>query len=210
LEEIGLLLIVCMLVGYGLGSVSSSYIAGKRIAGIDIREYGSGNAGATNTFRVLGPKVGVLVFAADVLKGVVACLFALWVSGNNPEAAGLAGAAAIVGHNWPVFFQFRGGKGVATTIGIMITLLFVPAATAGVLAILVLFWKRYVSLASMTLVTLTPVFVLVYRYPAEYFWLSVFIAVVTLWRHRQNIVRLLEGREKGISNNTGRKKLTTG
>ncbi|WP_059103553.1 glycerol-3-phosphate 1-O-acyltransferase PlsY [Shouchella shacheensis] len=195
--------IVTAVVGYLLGSISFSYLIAKKLMKIDIRSTGSGNAGATNTLRVLGVGPAIAVLGLDILKGIVTVWLAIWVSsdGNNLVPA-VAGFAAIVGHNWPVYFNFRGGKGVATTIGVVATLLFYPALIAGIVAILSIVFTRFVSLGSLLFGLLTPVAALlllpVYPYPTAYIWFSVLLALLSFWRHRDNLSRLLSGTESKI------------
>jgi len=190
--------ILCIIFSYFLGSISSSYIAGRLVSGVDIRDHGSGNAGATNSLRVLGWRVGVVVLTADILKGVLAISFAHLLTNGAPWAMGLSGLFAVVGHNWPVYFQFRGGKGVATTIGVLLTLSALPTLYAGLVAIALLLLTRYVSLASLVLVLLTPLFALALPIPAPYIWIAFILAILTYWRHRSNIERLLRGKERKI------------
>ncbi|GIM48207.1 glycerol-3-phosphate acyltransferase 2 [Collibacillus ludicampi] len=192
------MLIFAVAIAYLLGSISSSYLAGRMIAGIDIREHGSGNAGATNTLRVLGPKVAAVVLLADLLKGVVAVLIAERLTGGQETAGVFAGIAAIAGHNWPIYYGFRGGKGIATTIGVTFTLVPLAALSAGLVAILLLLLLRIVSLASLTFTTLMPIFVFIYHLPMNDFWFTLILAVMALWRHRSNIDRLLKGEEKRL------------
>jgi glycerol-3-phosphate acyltransferase PlsY len=110
--------ILLTIISYFIGNISFAYILGKIFAKKDVREYGSGNAGATNAFRTFGKKVGALVFLGDVLKGVAAVLLGRYLGGQT--GAYIAGAFVIIGHNWPVLLSFKGGKGVATTIGVML------------------------------------------------------------------------------------------
>ncbi|GAE25095.1 acyl-phosphate:glycerol-3-phosphate O-acyltransferase PlsY [Halalkalibacter wakoensis JCM 9140] len=196
-------LILVILIGYLLGSLSFSYIIAKKIKKVDIRQHGSGNAGATNTLRVLGLGPALCVLALDVLKGIVA----VWIGVIfSPDELGwypaLAGFAAILGHNWPVYYGFRGGKGVATTIGVLATLVFFPALFAGIIAIGSIFVTRFVSLGSILFAVLTPVFTFFflayYDYPILYGYLTVIVAVLSVWRHRTNIKRLLAGSESKI------------
>lgn len=119
--------LLVIVVSYLLGSVSFSVLLAKLLKGIDIRQYGSGNAGATNTLRVLGKGPAILVLLLDVLKGVAAVWLGTWVGGWGTWVPALCGIAAIIGHNWPLYFRFRGGKGIATTIGVMATLCLWPA-----------------------------------------------------------------------------------
>ncbi|SDC12413.1 glycerol-3-phosphate 1-O-acyltransferase PlsY [Shouchella lonarensis] len=196
-------LVVTIFLGYLLGSISFSYLLAKHLRKIDIRTSGSGNAGATNTLRVLGVGPAITVLVLDILKGVVPVWVALlWVGESSPVIPALAGLAAIIGHNWPVFFHFRGGKGVATTIGVLATLLFYPSFIAGCIAIISIVVTRYVSLGSLLFGIMTPVMawcLLPFRfYPYEYIFLSMLLMIVSLWRHRENVSRLLSGTENKI------------
>jgi glycerol-3-phosphate acyltransferase PlsY len=184
-------------IGYILGSVSFSYLIGRYVAGIDIREHGSGNAGATNTLRVLGKRPAVIVLLGDALKGVAAVWIGYLLTGSDIGMA-IGGLAGIVGHNWPVFFHFRGGKGVATTIGVVVGVAFLPALYAGIVAILLLIITRIVSLASLVFMTLLPVSILLFDRSAVLFWMAVIMAIMSYWRHRSNIVRLLQGKENKL------------
>jgi glycerol-3-phosphate acyltransferase PlsY len=189
--------IVAILIGYLLGSISTSTILGRLVAGIDIREHGSGNAGATNTLRVLGPKLAGVVFLLDALKGVIAVVLARWLEVPDTFVV-LTGVAVIAGHNWPVFFNFRGGKGIATTIGVMFSLVPAAALGAALIALIALLLTRYVSLASMIFTCLLPIIIANNGYHQAYIWFGVVVAVLSLWRHRENIKRLLKGRENKI------------
>jgi len=190
--------VVSILFAYLLGSISSSFIAGKVATGVDIRNYGSGNAGAANTLRVLGLRLGVIVLIADIVKGVLAIAFAHLATNGSTIAMALSGLAAIIGHNWPIYFNFRGGKGVATAIGVLATLSFPPALYAGLVAIALLIVTRYVSLAALVFVTLTPIFQIAFHTPALYIWVTVAVLIMMYWRHRGNIRRLIEGSEHRI------------
>ncbi|OMF20980.1 acyl-phosphate glycerol 3-phosphate acyltransferase [Paenibacillus sp. FSL H7-0331] len=187
-----------ILIGYLLGSVSFSLLAGKLLKGIDIRNHGSGNAGATNTLRVLGVGPGVTVLLLDALKGVIAVMLGSWLGGGSSLLLVLCGVAAIAGHNWPIFYGFRGGKGIATTIGVMITLAFVPVLIAGAAAILVIAITRYVSLGSLLLTALLPIFIWSMGFPMEIFIVSLILFVFAWYRHRSNIVKLLHGKENKL------------
>ncbi|MCZ8512924.1 glycerol-3-phosphate 1-O-acyltransferase PlsY [Paenibacillus filicis] len=189
---------VSLLIGYLLGSVSFSYLAGRLLKGIDIRQHGSGNAGATNTLRVLGKGPGIAVLLLDGLKGVAAVLIGSALSGGNPLVEVLAGVCVIAGHNWPVFFGFRGGKGIATTVGVMASLAFIPALIAGVIAIIVIAVTRYVSLGSLLLTALLPIFIWIMHKPTEIFVLSLILFVFAWVRHRSNIVKLVKGKENKL------------
>ncbi|HET7578567.1 MAG TPA: glycerol-3-phosphate 1-O-acyltransferase PlsY [Bacillales bacterium] len=190
--------VLSAIIAYLLGSISFSYLITKIIMKEDIRKHGSGNAGATNTLRVIGIGPAVAVLLLDILKGAVAVWIASWIGGGE-WAEALAGLFAIVGHNWPVFFGFRGGKGVATTIGVFAVLFFIPSIYAGILAILLIILTRYVSLGSLLFVLAAPVFTLwIGAYPLSYFYIGLIIALLSYWRHRTNIGRLIRGTENKI------------
>jgi len=193
--------ILVIVVSYLLGSVSFSVLLAKLLKGIDIRQYGSGNAGATNTLRVLGKGPAISVLLLDVLKGIAAVWLGTWMGGWGTWIPAACGIAAIVGHNWPIYFHFRGGKGIATTIGVMATLCFWPALIAGVIAITSIVITRYVSLGSLIFVVLTPIIYLFSGFTLPVLMTSIIIAVFAFWRHRSNIVKILQGRENKIGSN---------
>jgi glycerol-3-phosphate acyltransferase PlsY len=186
-----------IVIGYLLGSISFSYLFGRWLKGIDIRKHGSGNAGATNTLRVLGKGPAILVLVLDALKGVLA----VWIghlASTNEWIPVLCGLGAILGHNWPVYFGFKGGKGIATTIGVMATLAFLPTLFAGLLAILIIALTRYVSLGSLLLTALLPFLIWGMSRPVEIIWASVVVCVLAFIRHRTNITKLLQGKENKL------------
>jgi glycerol-3-phosphate acyltransferase PlsY len=198
-----LLLAVAALAGYLLGSVNSSIIVGRLLYGKDVREMGSGNAGATNTLRSLGKKAAVLVLVGDVLKGILACLIGGWLVGNWPEGVPLGayvgGFFAVVGHNWPVFFGFRGGKGVLTSAAVLMMMAPLPALCClGVFILALVLW-RTVSLGSILAAATFPVFVLLFREPVQLIVVGTLLAVLIILRHTGNIRRLLAGTEPKIT-----------
>lgn len=196
--------VVAVIISYLLGSISFSVVLAKGLKGIDIRQHGSGNAGATNTLRVLGKGPAILVLVLDVIKGIAAVWLGHWLGGGNPWVASICGIAAIIGHNWPLYFRFRGGKGIATTIGVMATLFFLPALYAGIIAILSIVFTRYVSLGSLIFVLLTPIFlVTISGELGPYFWMSLIICVFAFWRHRTNIDKLVHGKENKLGSKGG-------
>ncbi|WP_284640260.1 glycerol-3-phosphate 1-O-acyltransferase PlsY [Paenibacillus silviterrae] len=190
--------ILPVLVGYLLGSISFSFLAGKLLKGIDIRNHGSGNAGATNTLRVLGKGPAIAVLLLDALKGVAAVWIGSRLSGGDALITVLSGVSVIVGHNWPVFFGFRGGKGIATTIGVMATLSFLPALLAGIVAIISIVITRYVSLGSLLFTALLPVLIWFMGHDVYVFGLSLLLFLFAWIRHRSNIAKLLKGQENKI------------
>ena len=200
--ENNLLTILAVLISYLLGSLSFSILIAKWVKGIDIRNHGSGNAGATNTLRVLGKGPGTAVFLLDIAKGVLAVWLGIWMAGGD-WAPVLCGLAAIAGHNWPIYFGFKGGKGIATTVGVMASLAFIPALIAGVIAIILIAITRYVSLGSLILALLLPVFIWLMDKPTAYLWGSLVICVLAFVRHRKNIVKLLQGKENKLGAKKG-------
>lgn len=186
-----------VLVGYLVGSISFSYIIAKKIAGIDIRQHGSSNAGATNTLRVLGKGPALFVLLLDGVKGIVPVLIGMLL-GAEPLVLIATGIAAIAGHNWPVFFGFKGGKGVATTIGVMAMFYFWPTLIASILAILTIAITRYVSLGSMVLMLTVPIILITFNYQWEYILGSIIMFIFAVWRHRANIIRLVRGEENKL------------
>jgi glycerol-3-phosphate acyltransferase PlsY len=193
--------------GYLIGSCPNGYFVG-RARGIDIRRHGSGNIGATNILRVLGKKLGYLVFGLDTLKGFIAVRFAFALAlATTPgvahrELVGIAaGLACILGHTFPVWLHFRGGKGVATSAGVLLGLMPIAVVSVFVVWILLFYATRYVSVASITAAAALPIFVALYLWVkaltgAELLPFSIIIAAVVIWRHRPNMQRLLRGEEQ--------------
>ena len=190
--------------GYFLGSIPFGYIVGK-MRGIDIREHGSGNIGATNVFRTMGRKWGVLVFVLDALKGVLAVRLAMifgegWAVGG-PELFGiLAGLACFLGHCFPVWLKFKGGKGIAPAAGILIGLIWPAVLICTGVFLLVFLTSRYVSLGSIVTAVALPI--ATYFLQGGFtltFWFTLLISALAIWRHRGNIARLWAGTEHRFS-----------
>ena len=196
------------LAGYLPGSVPAGFIAG-RMKGIDLREVGSGNIGATNALRNLGTGIGIAVLIFDALKGLLPCLFfpgllmCLFPEGSAPapESLGLVvGAAAILGHNFPCWLRFKGGKGIATTAGVVGGLAPIPFAVCLGSWILFLAVTRYVSLASIAAAVALPIAAAAWPSDTEnryglLFWICLFLGVMAVWKHRSNLQRLRQGIE---------------
>ncbi|NLX71069.1 MAG: glycerol-3-phosphate 1-O-acyltransferase PlsY [Clostridiales bacterium] len=181
---------------YLLGSIPPSFLIGKFVKKIDIRQYGSGNVGATNTFRVLGLKAGIAVFLADILKGVIAVLIGRWIAGEAGAYA--AGVAVIAGHNWSVFLNFKGGKGIATSFGVILIHFPVISGILFVIGVIIIAITRYVSLASITAAVLLPILLIVFGYRWSIVLFGLLLGSMALIRHRSNISRLLSGRENKL------------
>ncbi len=188
--------ILCLVIGYLLGSISVGVIYSKSL-GRDIRTAGSKNSGATNMTRIHGMLPGLITFAGDCLKGVIAALIGRWIFGV--PGAMLAGAAVLIGHCWPIFFGFRGGKGVATCIGVGISvfpLYGLIGLAAGVIVMLV---SKFVSFGSLVGVTLFAILVtIVFGFWPIGLW-AIWMDLLVIWRHRENIKRLLSGTERKIN-----------
>lgn len=185
-----------IVLAYGLGSVPTSYVVARVVRGIDLRQHGSGNLGATNAFRVLGWRAAVPVIVADVAKGwIPAALFPLWDGSPAMGWALVYGAAAIVGHVLSVFVRFKGGKGVATSAGVFLALapwaLLIGFVVWGITLVL----TRIVSLASLLAALVLPVAVFATNEPWVVFWLSVALSIFVIYAHRANIRRLVRGEE---------------
>jgi len=199
---------------YLVGSIPAGYFAG-RIAGVDIRKEGSGNIGATNVLRTLGKKYGYPVFAFDVIKGFVAVILAPLIArglgyGSHDEGLRIIGAVAgVLGHSFPVWLGFRGGKGVATSAGILLALVPIAAIVAATIWTLVFLATRYVSIASIAAAVTLPVAVAILirathspeRLPL---YLSIVLSLVVLVRHRSNFARLINGTEQRFTRSEDR------
>lgn len=186
-----------------LGSIPSGYLAG-RAKGIDLRQHGSGNIGATNALRTLGKPLGILVFVADALKGAAAVwLAALIAPASGPWPGILAAVAAIAGHNYTPWLGFKGGKGIATSAGALLALMPLAVPVTAVVWFVVLKVSRYVSVASMAAAAALPIIVaLLWHFDlggnAALVGFTVVISVLAIWRHRSNIGRLRAGTEPRV------------
>ncbi|UVI32376.1 glycerol-3-phosphate 1-O-acyltransferase PlsY [Paenibacillus spongiae] len=201
-ERTTVLTVIGIVISYLIGSISFSILIAKWVKGIDIRNHGSGNAGATNTLRILGKGPAIAVFLLDIAKGVAAVTIGSLLAGGEWTPV-LCGLAAIAGHNWPIWFGFKGGKGIATTIGVIASLAFVPALIAGVIAIISIVITRFVSLGSLIFAALTPVFIWLLDKPMPLLWASLIICLFAFWRHRSNIVKLIQGNENKLGARKG-------
>jgi glycerol-3-phosphate acyltransferase PlsY len=195
--------ILLTLIAYLLGSVPTAVMVSRRFFNIDIREYGSGNAGATNVYRVMGSKWGTLVMIADMLKGVLAVQLALLLPDYEPEGMAfqnlqtLLGLAAVIGHIFPIWADFRGGKGVATIFGMVLGISPLTAVGCVTVFSLVLFLTRFVSLSSILASISFPIFILVVFNVDNplYRVFAITVALLVLLTHQKNIGRLLKGKE---------------
>ncbi|MFB5189417.1 glycerol-3-phosphate 1-O-acyltransferase PlsY [Alicyclobacillus fastidiosus] len=195
--------ILGIVIAYLIGSISTSTIVVRLVSGKDIRHHGSGNAGATNTLRMLGTKWGIAVLIVDAVKGMIALWVVYGLAHANPVALALSAIAVVVGHNWPIFFGFRGGKGIATTIGVLLWMAPLMTIIAGILCLIVIALTRYVSLGSLILTILIPILLGVFTPSHESaLWASIVLALLSIYRHRENVVRLLSGKERKLFDKT--------
>jgi glycerol-3-phosphate acyltransferase PlsY len=190
-----------ILFAYLLGSIPTAVWVGKSWYAIDVREHGSKNAGATNTFRVLGKKPGIIVLIIDIIKGAIASLLPFYFyTGTTDQVVNLqiiTSIVAVVGHVFPCFANFKGGKGVATSLGVIIGLHPAAAGICMVVFLLVFLTSHYVSLGAMIGAITFPLSI-VFVFHTHSFWLIVFahvLAILVILAHRKNIQRLLKGEE---------------
>ncbi|MFA5115357.1 MAG: glycerol-3-phosphate 1-O-acyltransferase PlsY [Candidatus Omnitrophota bacterium] len=194
-------------ISYLLGSIPNAYIFGRVLGGVDIRKVGSGNVGATNALRVLGKGAGVAVLLLDILKGFLAVILLGAIFGpritlvSSESLRIVLGVACILGHNWPVFLGFKGGKGIATTLGVMIGLAAGISGLRAVLLVLLLTWlavfllAKIVSLASIVTAVALPLYLILFKLPVSLIVLGIVLSILVIWRHKANLIRLLQGKE---------------
>ena len=206
--------IIMAIIAYLIGSINFSVIISKKVAGFDVREKGSGNAGTTNMLRAVGKKAAAITLICDVLKGVVSIGIAIILGNivkdiNRELLIQVAGIAVVLGHTFPVFFGFKGGKGVATSLGILLLSNWQIGLICLVFGIVLIILTRMVSLGSCAAAVLFPVLTLFInehytiltdgKSGSTYFIYSVILAVIVLYNHRSNIKRILSGTENKIS-----------
>ena len=199
--------LILIILAYCLGSIPTSVWISKRFFNIDIRDYGSGNAGATNTFRILGKKWGTIVMVIDLLKGVIATSFWVLLPGHYGEE-GIArtnfmiglGLASVVGHIFPLWAEFKGGKGVATLLGMALAMQPAVALKCIGVFLLVLYFTRFVSLSSI-FAGLAFMILILFIYNEQELWYRIFavlVAAMIVFTHQKNITRLLSGTENKV------------
>lgn len=206
-----LVYVIMAIIAYAIGSISFSVIISRKMAGFDVREKGSGNAGSTNMLRSVGKKAALLTLVCDILKGVVSVLLALVIGKINSNVDGailveLAAFFVVLGHTFPIFFEFRGGKGVATSLGVLLLINWKIGLICLVFALILMALTRMVSLGSISAAILFPVLCifitdcyLVPQNHLSYIIFSIIMAVFIAYNHRSNIKRLLNGTENKIS-----------
>jgi len=185
--------ILLVALSYLLGCIPFGILCARKNK-INLREHGSGNIGATNVSRVLGKKAGLITLAGDLSKGLAAVTLTSYLV-NSPWLIAVSGLMVFIGHVYPVFLKFKGGKGVATGLGVFLFLM--PLATFTVMAVFaVTLWASgYVSLSSVLASLFLPLFGIFYQYPPEFMMASVIVALIVLYRHHENMQRILDGNE---------------
>jgi len=187
-------ILIIVVISYLIGSIPVGYIVARYLKGVDIRDYGSGNIGATNVFRIMGAKAGLIVLIGDVLKGVLAVLIAKNF-GPVPVVTLLASLAVLSGHSWSIFLSFRGGKAIATGYGVLLTIAPLPGFLAVIVWAITVFATGYVSLGSLLGTTSAFLFMLAFRLRWEYVLTAFLLVLLAVYRHKDNIKRLLNGTE---------------
>ena len=203
--------IIVALLAYAIGSINFSVLISRKMAGFDVREKGSGNAGTTNMLRAIGIKAAIITLICDILKGVVAVLIAFLIGKmtQNTDKALLiqiAGILVIVGHTFPIFFEFRGGKGIATALGVLLITNWKIGLICLIFAVILIAITRMVSVGSMSAAVLFPILTLfmggnfiVSQGGIKYFVYSIILACFVIFNHRENIKRIMNGTENKIS-----------
>ena len=200
--------IIVAIIAYLLGSISFSVIISKRMAGFDVREKGSGNAGTTNVLRSVGKKAAIITLVCDVLKGVAAVLVACLISRifkdlNGSLLVQIAGISVIIGHTFPVFFEFKGGKGIATALGVLLVTNWKIGLVCLIFALILMALSKMVSLGSISAAILFPILVIIMPNDAfiidgNYIIYSILMAVLVIFNHRTNVQRLINGTENKL------------
>ena len=205
-----LAIIVVAVISYLIGSINFSVLISKRVAGFDVRQKGSGNAGTTNMLRSVGKGAAAITLVCDILKGVVAVVIAFLIGliANNEAAllVQIAGIAVVIGHTFPVFFEFKGGKGVATALGVLICINWKVGLICLIFAIIMMAVTRMVSVGSCTAAVLYPILTLFgvqkdffIVKEGSYLIFSLLLALLIIFNHRENIKRILAGKENKLS-----------
>lgn len=184
-----------LIVIYLIAAIPTGVVLSRLMGSEDVRQKGSGNIGATNVYRVAGKLAGILTLIGDTMKGFLPLLaYKYWLA-PTPAQLGVASAVAIIAHCYPIYLKFKGGKGVATALGIFLVLS--PPVVLGALVIfaLVVGLTRYISLGSILAALSAPLLILMLNHPQPIFLATLFIAILVVWRHRSNILHLLDGTE---------------
>lgn len=192
-------ILLVIIIAYFLGNFSPSYLLGKFVKSQDIREYGSKNAGSTNALRVFGKKIALMTFILDILKGTLA----VWIGRKlfGVDGSYLAALFVVIGHNWPILLDFQGGKGIATTIGVMFLVSPLYIIISCIIGVLLIYMTKYVSLGSLSIIGLLPISAIILNRPfdVDLFCLCLTLAIMGFYQHRKNISRLISGNESKLN-----------
>jgi len=191
--------IIAILIGYAFGCIQSAYFLSKMVGKMDIREHGSGNAGASNITTIMGVKFGFIVGLVDVLKGIFAVLVVKWIYPDSPDLAYLSGIMAIIGHIFPFYMKFRGGKGVATLVGMTFGLNWKLGVLFALLVVLPALLTDYIVIGSFTVFIALPIVTYILSYPIVFTLMSVCLTILVFYLHRANIQRIINKEELKIS-----------
>lgn len=202
--------VIMVLIAYLIGSINFSVIISKKMAGFDVREKGSGNAGSTNVLRTVGKKAAIITLICDILKGIVSICIALMISKIAKEQSAsilveLAALFVVIGHTFPIFFDFKGGKGVATSLGVILIINWKIGLICLVFALILMVITRMVSLGSISAAVLFAVLTLFIRdsyivdYDASFILFGILLAVLVIFNHRSNLKRIISGTENKLS-----------
>jgi len=191
--------IIAILIGYGFGCIQPAYILSKMVGKMDIRELGSGNAGASNITAIMGWKYGFIVGFVDILKGIFAVLVVKWIYPYSPDLAYLSGIMAIIGHIFPFYMKFRGGKGVATLVGMMFGLNWKLGILFALLVALPALLTDYIVIGSFTSFVALPIVTYISGYPIIFTLVSACLTILCFYLHRGNIQRIINKEELKIS-----------
>ena len=191
-------IILIITICYLLGSIPFGYIMGKLFKKVDIREFGSGNIGASNALRILGPSLASLVVIGDVGKGILSIYLVKYFNIDSSLILAIAGLAVICGHDWSLFLGLKGGKGIATTFGVVFALNPTISILALIIGGVVVITTRYVSLASIFAVISIFIFTILFKQPYEYIIFSAIILIFGIFKHKENIKRLKSKKERKI------------
>ena len=191
-------IILIITICYLLGSIPFGYIMGKLFKKVDIREFGSGNIGASNALRILGPSLASLVVIGDVGKGILSIYLVKYFNIDSSLILAIAGLAVICGHDWSLFLGLKGGKGIATTFGVVFALNPTISILALIIGGVVVITTRYVSLASIFALISIFIFTILFKQPYEYIIFSAIILILGIFKHKENIKRLKSKKERKI------------
>ncbi len=205
--------VIMAIIAYAIGSVNFSVIISRKVAGFDVRDTGSGCAGTTNMLRSVGKKAALLTFLLDITKGIVAILVSLLIgfiikSANVTILVEIAALSVVIGHTFPIFFEFRGGKGVATSLAVILLINWKIGLICLVFALILIIITKMVSLGSISAAILFPVLVIFIRdsyivtYDISFIVFSILMAGLVIWNHRTNIKRMIDGNENKVSFHT--------